>query len=213
MPFLLEPDYESRAPDWSEPHDERMIRRFGSAENFERVKKSQNLIGRGAEVGLDASMGYTQEALTSRRQSCTINSHRLVLWTTEKFGVLKAEELYEELNRRHFLHGGILNDFDLLIDSAGVILTGVERDEITEFLTGSLFYDEVKGILSELEVIGIHGIPTLVGNGDLNHVTSGASPERDLEIFMERLISNISRGHEKVNSRLFGSGKIKVERR
>ena len=38
------------------------------------------IVPRGAEVGLDSSMGYTQEALTNRRQSSTLKSHRLIAY-------------------------------------------------------------------------------------------------------------------------------------
>lgn len=64
VPFLLEPDYLTMKEDFTEPHDDRMIRKFGkvlshelsiflkhffaflslgSREAFERVKKSHNL--------------------------------------------------------------------------------------------------------------------------------------------------------------------------
>ena len=46
--------------DFTEPHNTRMVRKFGSQERFEQVKRSHGLIPRGAEVGLDASVGYTQ---------------------------------------------------------------------------------------------------------------------------------------------------------
>ena len=53
--------YMREPANFTEPHDSRMVRKFGSMEAFERVKAAHGLIPRGAEVGLDASMNYTQE--------------------------------------------------------------------------------------------------------------------------------------------------------
>jgi len=213
-----------------------MVRRFGSIEAFDRVKRSQNLVGRGQAVGLDASMGYTQDALTARKQSSTINSHRLILWTTEKFGVDQSELLYEEvseselmmfqwrgakatfnfysltlfsysaqLNKRHFLNSGVLNDKSLLIDSATTILGEEVAGEVANFINSNEKYTDVKRILSELEMIGIHGIPTLVAAGDLDFVTSGAARTSELEVFLEDVVAEV--GSKNV-SRLFGVGKL-----
>ena len=80
VPFLLEPRYMDEDDDFTEPHNTRMVRKFGSMERFEQVKKSHGLIPRGREAGLDESVGFTQKQLDKRVQSCTINSHRLVLY-------------------------------------------------------------------------------------------------------------------------------------
>lgn len=184
-----------------------MIRRFGSAAAFDRVKRSQNLIGRGNEVGLSADTGYTQDALTARRQSCTINSHRLVLYVTEKFGVQQAELLYEELNARHFLRSGVLNDPILLLSSALTILGEEHREDISGFLASDEKYDDVKRILSELSMIGIHGIPTLVAAGSLDHVTSGAARAEELAKFLEEVVRDVNSGSV-LPERLFGTGKL-----
>jgi hypothetical protein len=104
-----------------------MIRKFGSIEAFNRVKASHGLIPRGAEVGLDASIGFTQEILDKRIQSSTLNSHRLINYITQKYatatkaeagtsGLKKVEAVYDELNKKHFLDNRILNDKELLIE-------------------------------------------------------------------------------------------------
>ena len=111
-----------KAQNFVESHDSRMIRKFGSKEQFEKVKRSHGLIPRGAEVGLDASCGYTDDSLSRRRQSSTLRSHRLVHYVAKRHGWEKCEELYAVLNRRHFIEAGILNDLDLLLDSCASML-------------------------------------------------------------------------------------------
>ena len=60
VPFFLEPAYSSQPEDWWEPHETRMVRKFGSKEAFERVKVSHRLMPRAAEAGLDGE-GWTTE--------------------------------------------------------------------------------------------------------------------------------------------------------
>ena len=126
VPFFLEPEYNDKPPDFWEPHDTRMIRKFGSKEAFERVKSSHGLgniaqiysifpvvccsllihvyilliitvilgpglagglspVPRAAEVGLTESVGFTQTNLTKRRQSSTLDAHRLIYYVTEVY--------------------------------------------------------------------------------------------------------------------------------
>jgi hypothetical protein len=93
VPFFLEPGYISKPDSFTESHDERMIRKFGSKEAFERVKKAHALIERGRDVGLTAEVGFTQAQLDKRVQSCTLDSHRLVLFVEQQFGTALSEAL------------------------------------------------------------------------------------------------------------------------
>ena len=43
VPFFLEPEYLTKPDDFWEPHNERMIRKFGSLEAFERVRNAHGL--------------------------------------------------------------------------------------------------------------------------------------------------------------------------
>lgn len=83
VPFFLEPDYNSFPDAFTETHLTRMTRKFGSREAFELVKKSHGLIPRGMEVGLNDSVGWTEENLDRRIQSSTLNAHRLLLFTQQ----------------------------------------------------------------------------------------------------------------------------------
>ena len=82
VPFFLEPDYINQPPTFWESHDSRMIRKFGSKEAFDRVKIQHRLVPRAREAGLTESMGFTDENLSNRKQSSTLNAHRLVQFVT-----------------------------------------------------------------------------------------------------------------------------------
>ena len=103
---FLEPDYIGKDPDFRESHEERMVRKFGSLEAFNRVKATHGLIPRGAEVGLDASVGLLKRRLISVFNLSTLASHRLILFITQHYGLEKAEALYDELNNAHFIRSG-----------------------------------------------------------------------------------------------------------
>ena len=113
IPFFLEPEYNRKAESFREshtgvlffscsilniatvniylfliyhtPHPERMLKKFGSQEAFDRVRAQQQLVPRLAAAGLDTTSpgGYTQENLDQRVQSATLNSHRLVIFVAQ----------------------------------------------------------------------------------------------------------------------------------
>ena len=105
-----------------------MVRKFGSMEAFERVKKAHGLIPRGAEVGLDVSVGFHQPQLDKRVQSSTMNSHRLILYVGEVHGIEACEALYDEINRRHFTEAAILNDKNMLMEAVSTSLNITEEE-------------------------------------------------------------------------------------
>lgn len=161
--------------DFTETHDTRMIRKFGSKEEFERVKKAHGLIPRGREAGLTEEMGFTQDNLTLRIQSSTLNSHRLILFVANRFGLSKSEELYAVFNRKHFTEGGVLNDTNMLIDSLKEV--GLEGSDFEEAVT--FLHDKNRGTKEVLELyervqsMGIYSIPTLIVDGQ--YLINGAA--------------------------------------
>eukprot|EP00750_Incisomonas_marina_P004025 INCI13434.3.p1 GENE.INCI13434.3~~INCI13434.3.p1 ORF type:complete len:193 (+),score=27.87 INCI13434.3:519-1097(+) len=147
-----------------------MVRKFGSIEAFERVKASHGLIPRGAEVGLDSSVNYTQDQLSKRVQSCTLNSHRLVLYVAAHFGLDRSEQLYSILNRKHFTEAGVLNDPDLLRAAVQELkLSEAQEKQCLAFLEdpNEPGKEEVLDLLQRVEAVGIHGIPVLIVDGSL----------------------------------------------
>ena len=76
-----------------------------------------------------------------------------------------SEELYDELNHRHFTQGAILNDMDMLLDCAETILGPPGRDQCETFLGLDTGVDAVLQTVSNVHQMGIHSIPTLVVDG------------------------------------------------
>lgn len=203
IPFFLEPGYQNQSDDFTESHDTRMIRKFGSKEAFERVKKTHGLIPRGAEVGLDASVGFTQENLNKRIQSSTLKSQRLVYFVARHYSLEKCEELYSVLNHKHFIEAGVLNDNSMLINACeevGIDIEGVER-----FLTSDQYKEEVMQMYNNVIDSGIESIPTIIIQGE--YVVNGAAnKDQYLQVFKHLLQAGESDGDAEdvlVNKTLF----------
>ena len=195
VPFFLEPGYNEQPEYFRESHEDRMVRKFGSLEAFNDVKKAHGLIPRGAEVGLDESCGFTQAALDARVQSATLNSHRMVLYVTEKFGPATAEKFYEELNRRHFIDGKALNDKKLLHDSLEEALSLYKEEDVQDakaYLESTHGTEEVVRLYEKTQALGINSIPTLVidgGRAVLNGAASSAAIYHEISALLKSLPS------------------------
>lgn len=179
-----------KPPDFTEPHNTRMVRKFGSMERFEQVKRSHGLIPRGAEVGLDESCGFTQAQLDKRVQSSTLNSHRLVLYVAKTYGLDKSEALYAALNRRHFIESGVLNDPELLKGALGDVGVGpgTGLEEAQAFLESGRGTRAVLSMYDTVtEQMGIHSIPTLIVDG--KYMVSGAARSGEVLKMLERVLT------------------------
>lgn len=187
IPFFLEPGYMDRSDDFTESHDTRMIRKFGSKEAFERVKKSHGLIPRGAEVGLDGSVGFTQENLSKRVQSSTLKSQRLVYWVARHYSLEKCEALYSVLNRQHFIEGGVLNDNAVLLKACEE--AGIATGDVEQFLDSEKYKHEVMQMYQNVLESGIDSIPTIIIQGQ--YVVNGAAgKEQYLQVFNQLVQEN-----------------------
>lgn len=194
VPFFLEPNYLQKPSSFTEPHNTRMVRKFGSMEAFEGVKRSHGLIPRGAEVGLDQSVGFHQPQLDKRVQSSTMNSHRLVLYVAEVHGIEACEALYDEVNRRHFTEAAVLNDKSMLMAavSSALDLTEQEKKALEKFLNEETKgYDVVLRMVDRVQSMGVHSIPTLIVDGQ--YMLSGAQrSDAVLDIFEEAVRNGIT---------------------
>lgn len=191
---------------FTEMHNTRMVRKFGSMEQFDRVKKAHGLIPRGAVVGLDATCGFHQPQLDKRVQSSTMNSHRLILYVAETHGLEQGEALYEELNRKHFIEAGVLNDKSMLIDAMVAVLNLNENElkEAIHFLNDERRgYDVVLQYVDRVADLGIHSIPTLIVDGRLS--ASGAQTWENVLNLFERAVESGVTG-----KRLFGDLSVKA---
>jgi predicted DsbA family dithiol-disulfide isomerase len=200
VPFFLEPNYLSKPGTFTEPHNTRMVRKFGSMEAFERVKKSHGLIPRGKEVGLDEKVGFHQPQLDKRIQSSTMKSHRLILYVAQTFGLESCEALYDEINRRHFTEAAVLNDNNVLMAAVSVALNISKEQQLAAL---SFLNDEQQGYNTVLQMyervqnLGVYSIPTLIVDG--GYMLSGA--QRSDQIY-DILVQAIQNGI--TSKRLFG---------
>ena len=186
VPFFLETSYFDMPEDFSEPHLERMHRKFGGKEAFDRHALQHALVPRGAAVGLD-QLGFTEENLDKRRQSSTLRSHRLVYYIAKKYSFEMSEKLYSVLNRKHFTEGGILNDLNMLL--AAVDEIGADRADCEQFLRSSVGVDAIFRTVREVDSLGINSIPTCVVDG--RYIIGGTA---DIDEIYELLTKVISRG-------------------
>jgi len=188
---------------FTESHEERMVRKFGSREAFDRVKAAHALVPRGSEVGLDASVGFTQEQLDRRVQSSTLASHRLVLFVEQEHGVAASERLYDQLNQRHFLQAGALNDRALLsacVSSIGLSVAQVQALE--RFLDDpQRGRDVTLQLYGRAQSLGIDSIPTLFVDGQF--MVSGAAHSSQVEEGLRRAIARGPSGNRAFKAAAF----------
>ena len=184
IPFLLEPEYLNKSDDWYESHTARMLRKFGSVQAFEAVKRQHRLMPRAREAGL-ASEGWSDDTLAKRVQSPTLKAHRLIAWLTATNGWEAAETAYAELSRLHFVCSRQLNDTEVLCEAAAIC--GVSKQRTIAFLQGSELEHEVLSLIDAVHQRGIHSIPTLFVNGE--YVSSGAMCGHDYLATLRQHIS------------------------
>lgn len=164
IPFMLEPGYDEDER-FDESHRDRMLRKFGSQEGWDRVRQSHRLAERGQEVGIAA---FNEQRVVSN----TVRSHRLVQWVARVHGLDKSEALYTVLNRRHFIEGAKLNDAAMLAAAAGE--AGVDEQAAFAFLGTHEGRDDILDTVAKVHAAGIHSIPTFIIDG--RTVLQGAQP-------------------------------------
>lgn len=155
VPFFLEPDYPT-SPEFEETNRVRLIRKWGGDEGWQRQKRNHRLKERGQEVGIE-------HFNLDRVASNTLASHRVVQWITRTLGTNAAEQLYANLNKRHFVEGEKLNDRDMLVEAAASV--GAEREATKAFLDSKEGTEEIGRAQSRLRELGVSGIPTLILGG------------------------------------------------
>lgn len=121
-------------------------------------KKRHRLDERGQEVGIERFN-------VDRVASNTLASHRIVQWVTRTLGINAAEDLYSDLNARHFVEGKNLNNREMLVDAA--VRVGADPDNACAFLDSDEGNVQIERSQQRLGEVGISGIPTLILGGQL----------------------------------------------
>jgi predicted DsbA family dithiol-disulfide isomerase len=95
--------------------------------------------------------------------------------------------LYNVLNRKHFIEGGILNDQYLLLSAVDEI--GLNRQECQEFLDSKEGINEILQTVDIVHSLGIHSIPVLIINGGQAIVQGAAVADEVIDKLREVSIS------------------------
>ena len=165
VPYFLEPDYPEGA-ECEETNRVRLLRKWGGKAGWDAQKERHNMKGRGQEVGIE-------HFNLDRVASNTMASHRLVQWVTKTQGVNAAEDMYADLNTKHFEGGVKLNDREMLVEAA--VKVGADRDAATAFLADeNEGRPEIEAAQRKLRDLGVSGIPTLILGGK-HQLPSGAN--------------------------------------
>ena len=187
VPFFLEPHYDETKP-FIESNRERLVKKWGGEEGWERQKQRHDMKGRGLAAGIPK---FNLDRLAANSMS----SHRLIQHVGKRYGLAVSESLYDRLNVYYFVDGHSLNDRPLLAKVAAETLAIVieketagdapmNEDEILAFLNGDQGRIEIESAVQRLQELGVHGIPKFIIEG--SYVVDGAAgPDTFIQIFRE----------------------------
>lgn len=179
VPFFLEPQYDEDKV-FIESNRERLVKKWGGPEGWEKQKRNHDLKGRGLEAGIPH---FNLDRLAANSMA----SHRLIQHIGKKYGLKESEAVYDLLNEYYFVEGNSLNDRPLL---AKVVAEKLEtllndekapsEDELLAFLNGNEGRAEIEQTLSTLQELRVHGIPKFIIEGST--VVDGAARS---EVFVD----------------------------
>ena len=95
-----------------------------------------------------------------------------------------CEQLYDVLNRKHFIEGGVLNSTALLLDSA--VEVGVDRGACEAFLDTDVGVSEILSAVDIVQQLGIHSIPTLIVDG--KYFVNGAQTSQYIKEILRAVV-------------------------
>ena len=188
VPFFLEPDYDETAV-YVETNRERLIKKWGGPEGWERQKSRHGLKERGQKAGIPH---FNLDRLAAN----TMASHRLIQYLGKTYGLAISEAIYDCLNVYYFVDGHSLNDRPRLARVVADRLAALwpERphqstppptaDQLLDFLNSDTGRDEIETAIRALHELNIHSIPLFVVEGQ-TAVDGAAQPEVFYRIFRD----------------------------
>jgi len=184
VPFFLEPNYDESKP-FIESNRERLIKKWGGTEGWERQKRNHDLKGRGLEAGIPH---FNLDRLAANSMA----SHRLIQWVGKKYGLHASEAIYDLLNVYYFVDGHSLNDRPKLAQVVSEKLKDViplgasapSTENLIDFLNGDEGRAEIEEALVALEQLGVHGIPKFIIEGR-TVIDGAARSEAFIDVFRE----------------------------
>jgi predicted DsbA family dithiol-disulfide isomerase len=174
VPFFLEPHYDEKKP-FMESNRERLVKKWGGKQGWERQKNNHDLKGRGREAGIPH---FNLDRLTAN----TMASHRLIQHLGKTYGLSVSEKIYDLLNVYYFVDGNSLNDRPKLASVVAaelkVLLAGKDKapseESLLKFLNGSEGRKEIKKALATLKELGVNSIPQFIIDHQLVGGAAGA---------------------------------------
>mmetsp|Transcript_11654 Transcript_11654/g.17114 ORF Transcript_11654/g.17114 Transcript_11654/m.17114 type:complete len:243 (-) Transcript_11654:214-942(-) len=164
VPFFLEPGYDENKP-YIESNRDRLAKKWGGKEGWERQKASHDLKGRGLEAGIPH---FNLDRLTGN----TMASHRLIQHIGKTYGLATSEAIYDVLNEYYFVDGHSLNDRPRLANAVALELGKLlPKEEVPSakdlllFLNSNEGRKEIEEALAGLRQIGVHSIPKFIVEG------------------------------------------------
>jgi predicted DsbA family dithiol-disulfide isomerase len=162
VPFFLEPDYDENAT-YVESNRERLIKKWGGEQGWERQKARHDLKGRGIEAGIPY---FNLDRLAANSMS----SHRLIQYLGKTYGLAVSEAVYDCLNVYYFVDGHSLNDRPRLAQVVAERLATLVEDppteqQLLEFLNSNSGRKEIETAVRMVHELGIHGIPKFLIEG------------------------------------------------
>jgi len=164
VPFFLEPHYDENLPS-IESNRDRLVKKWGGTEGWNRQKRSHNLKGRGQAAGIPH---FNLDRLASN----TMASHRLIQHIGKTYGLAVSETIYDLLNVYYFVDGHALNDRPRLAKTVSDELKNIlgndsapSDSDLLEFLNSNKGRKEIEQALNTLNELGVHGIPKFIIEG------------------------------------------------
>ena len=183
VPFFLEPEYDESQP-YIASNRERLVKKWGGPEGWERQKLRHDLKGRGLEAGIPH---FNLDRLAANSMA----SHRLIQMIGKRYGLDVSEAVYDLLNEYYFVDGHSLNDRPKLAATVAAKLeTLLNEDEapsesdLLHFLNGNEGRREIEEAVRTLAELGVHGIPKFIIEGQ-TVVDGAARSDTFVQIFRE----------------------------
>jgi len=199
VPFFLEPHYAESKP-FIETNRERLLKKWGGKQGWERQKAHHDLKGRGLAAGIPR---FNLDRLASNSMA----SHRLIQHLGKRYGLRVSEAIYDRLNVYYFVEGHALNDRPRLANVVAEELekvlaphdTILSEEELLTFLNSREGTKEINEALDALVRLGVHGIPKFIIEGST--IVDGAA---DKNVFV-RIFREIERKGTIESGPFFGS--------
>lgn len=164
VPFFLEPNYDESLP-FVESNRDRLVKKWGGVQGWERQKQRHNLKARGIEAGIPH---FNLDRLAANSMA----SHRLIQHLAKTRGLHVSEAIYDLINVYYFVDGHSLNDRPRL---ARVVAKGLrdmgyedesaQEEAILDFLNSQQGRAEIERATETLKHLGVHGIPKFIIEG------------------------------------------------